>query len=373
MKVLVVGPIAPTGYGVVASHLVWAMSKLADVALRPIGPMDASWFSKKVREACQIAEYAGRKGTFRPDYTLGVWHEWDHPQAPEQPYIAMPTFELDRVRPEAIVSLGKCHRVLVSSRWCEQILKSQLDNVHMEHFHGVDRDIFNEKGLRRPSSRDPFRILNIGKLEFRKGHDIVIQTLAFLLSHNFDVHLWTMWTNPFLRPQMHHDMLEGWVADAAAENGIEASDIRDHIFQVGFKKTPEEVAAIIKVCHYGLYPYRAEGWNLPLLETMSCGLPVGATDVTGPGDYLHGGNAYLFGGVVTDAHDGIWFGQGRAVGNWFTPSRSSIVDSLSKAINAFQLGKLAPNEEGIKTAQEFTWHRAAERVVGWLGQGCPLS
>jgi len=381
MDIQIVGPAAGTGYGVVASHLCWALSQLEDthVSFIPIGSVDLWWFEDKVRLAVTDAMRLEEAATQKPDFTLCIWHEWDHPPigrvTPEQlakmsdKYIAMPTFELDRIRPGAPQSLSNCWRVLVSSKHClDVLLKAGLTNARMKLFHGVDTEVFKPD----PLGKGPrMRLLNIGKMEKRKGHDLCIKALAWCLSEGMELDLWCMWNNPFIRGQ-EAVMMDGWIRDAASTYGLSIDELRKHIMRIGSRDKPSQVAQVINSCDAGLYPFRAEGWNLPLLETMACGLPVVATYYSGPVEYLTGSGSCLVDGDFADADDGLWFGPGKLEGRWLEPYLTSICRGIHELYIRWQSGQ-SGNPNGIKVAEEFTWSRAAKRVRSWLASGCELS
>ena len=62
----------------------------------------------------------------------------------------------------------------------------------------------------------------------------------------------------------------------------------------------------------GVFPARAEGWNLELLEMMSCGKNVIATNYSSHTEFCNSENCMLVETTeLEDAHDGKWFrGQG---------------------------------------------------------------
>src|SRR5207247_1086784 len=55
---------------------------------------------------------------------------------------------------------------------------------------------------------------------------------------------------------------------------------------------PHALAALYRSADCFVLPSRGEGWGMPLLEAMACGLPVIATDWSGPRDFLKEDWAY---------------------------------------------------------------------------------
>jgi glycosyltransferase involved in cell wall biosynthesis len=388
MDIQVIGPIASTGYGVVTTQLITSLllASTEDVIIRchPIGPIDSSQMPDSVRKCVGEAVRAELAAPNRPDYTLCIWHEWDHPPKMlgksirmADKYVAMPTFELDQIKPEAIECLSKCWRVLVSSKHCYDVLTcSGLCNVAMRQFHGVDQSIFKPIDLNRPSLLNSKMILvNIGKMEKRKGHDICIQAVAHMLKENKEVHLFAAWDNPFLPATTQMDLMNSWEAEAASSSGVNRSLIHHRISRIGWNSDPGFLNRVMNLAHVGLYPYRAEGWNLPLLESMSAGLRVVATGYSGPMEYLkQTEDSTLVLGDLVDAQDGIWFGPGRLEGKWMEPDLDGILANLHHFYHRWAKHELdKPSIETVRMASEFTWFKAATRVWNWLESGCELS
>ena len=114
----------------------------------------------------------------------------------------------------------------------------------------------------------------------------------------------------------------------------------------------------------GVFPSRAEGWNLEALELMACGKQVIITNYAAHTQFCNTKNSLL---VDIDekelAFDNKWFfGQG----NWAKISEKqiqSIANHMSSVYNAKKTGSDMVNYEGIKTANQFTWSKSAEKLL----------
>ena len=102
-------------------------------------------------------------------------------------------------------------------------------------------------------------------------------------------------------------------------------------------------------------PYRAEGFNLPVLEAIACGLPVIASSGGATDDFCNDDVAWRIEttpGTRTDPVSGETL-------RFVEP----VFDDLVCAMTAFAKG-LRPQALGRERVLEaFTWQRAAEKVV----------
>jgi glycosyltransferase involved in cell wall biosynthesis len=142
--------------------------------------------------------------------------------------------------------------------------------------NGVDTTLFAPNTSPLPiRSRKKFRFLFVGGTIARKGIDLLLE--AYLQSFSAD------------------DDVTLIVKDMGAGNIYQGQGVGDRIRQIQQDpRTPEivyldqdlnarDIAALYTACHCLVHPYRGEGFALPVLEAMSCGLPVivtagGATD-----------------------------------------------------------------------------------------------
>lgn len=378
MHIRIIGPVAPTGYGVVTRQLTLALAKLgARVSLLPIGPTSMERMSSGERLVIPTAIANRQPG--QPDMDLVVWHEWDHPPvhlpadtAYSKRYVALPIFELDRLREGAFEALSKCWRVLAGTRHAEKVLNNaHLDNVHYLPFMGVDNETF--KPIPRLRT-DRFTILNVGKQEYRKGHDLVIMLAARMLAFNArNFEFWCMWDNPFLPNNILVAQRDKWIMDAASAMRVDIGDIHDRIRMVSPVDTPEDMCQLINRCDVTLYPYRAEGWNLPLLEAMACGKQSIATYTSGPVDYMNKENALTIDVLDSEpAFDGVWF---KGQGNWAVPSLHQAFIHLARLYVQWgsSIEDMPANKAGVQTAKEFSWSATAHRLLDWITTACGAS
>ena len=64
------------------------------------------------------------------------------------------------------------------------------------------------------------------------------------------------------------------------------------VVMVNAEFAPYQMGSLYRSVDCFVLPTRGEGWGMPVLEAMACGLPVIATDWSGPADYLHEGVGY---------------------------------------------------------------------------------
>ena len=121
----------------------------------------------------------------------------------------------------------------------------------------------------------------------------------------------------------------------------------------------------------GVYPYFAEGWNLPLIESMACGLPCIASDCTGPTEYLNKDNHISLTKFVKEiAYDAMFF-DGKS-GNWNAVSVKELVEKMNVAMENLDALK-SVSEAGIKTANEFSWDNSAAKMMEIINNEKPFN
>lgn len=115
----------------------------------------------------------------------------------------------------------------------------------------------------------------------------------------------------------------------------------------------------------GIFPARAEGWNLELLEMMSCGKHVIATDYSGHTEFCTTDNTHLIKiDNLETAYDGVWFDGSK--GFWAEISenqKDQTVEYMRSIYVRKNDGSLSPNLAGIKTATKFSWKNSVDELL----------
>jgi glycosyltransferase involved in cell wall biosynthesis len=341
------GPCNPLGYGVASSNILGALSEKTRLNLFPIGPVQIS--NPKLTDTINKALDNSKSANFEAP-TVKIWHQ--HAlleRVGNGPYYGFPIFELDRFTEQELLNLRCPHKLLVCSNWAKDILEDNgFENVSVVPL-GVDSEIFypNEK-----ENSDTYKFFTIGKWELRKGHDVIIECFnkAFEENDNVELHMATF--NPFFQGQMEFKAHE-WA------NLAKGSKLGQKIFLYGQFPSHNHIADFIRQMDCGLFPSRAEGWNLELLESMACGKPVIATNYSAHTEFCTPENSNLIDITVSEtANDGVWFnGQGE----WaFIGQRqkAQIIDYMRYCYK-----ERPENKAGIRTAEHFSWENSATRLL----------
>lgn len=202
-----------------------------------------------------------------------IHHDYQHdfgsvsvPQ--EGKFIAVRTWDFGRFPEKWVEKSGECDQLWVHSRWVKwNAVKSGIDKNRIKVIpHGIDEKIFRPAGKKYGLSTDrSFKFLFVGATVFRKGIDILLKAFGMAFDTHDDVCL-VIKDNPrdvFYSGIKHRDEISALRRD---KNYPELIYIDEYLY-------PRELASLYRACNIGVFPYRAEGFCLPILEAMACGLP----------------------------------------------------------------------------------------------------
>jgi len=351
----VVSPINQLGYGVAGLNICKELDRISPVSLFPISQPTVT-----SQEDFDIIQDMIRNSK-KPDFNapcLRIWHQHDMSQfVGRGEKIGFPIFELDSFNEIEKHHLSWLDKIFVCSNWAKDVILKEINIPENKVFVvplGVDRSIFKESTL-DIEDKDVTIFFNCGKWEFRKGHDIIPEAFSRAFSNQDDVELWMMCENPFLS----EDEKMRWI------DLYKSSPLGDKIRILDRAETHEGVYNIMSSVSCGVFPARAEGWNLELLEMMSCGKPVIATDYSAHTEFCTKENSFL---VSIDseekAYDGKWF-DGKT-GSWAHLGESQI-DQISSHMKHIHDNKISYNSAGIETAKRYTWKNSAIKVREAIG------
>lgn len=225
---------------------------------------------------------------------------------------------------------------------------------------GVDPHLFQPKSINLDrvnqdnSDREErfFRFVCVGKWERRKGIDLLIRAFGQAFSPHDRVELVLHSHNGYV-PNFD---LAAAIAQAARRLGAEHHRI--------LPSYPAGRLALIRLLQSAdafVLPTRGEGWGLPILEAMACGLPCIVTDWSGLRAFAHPGNAYLIPvKSLVPVDDPQFFDPNLDWGRWAEPDSEALVELMRRVYvdraAARRIGAIARAE----AAEFWSWDRAAQ-------------
>jgi glycosyltransferase involved in cell wall biosynthesis len=257
--------------------------------------------------------------------------------------------------------------VVTPSRWVRDRL---LDYGYAEHGirvlpHGVDTAVFHplSEAVRQQSrvnigfGADAVVFLNVGSPTWNKGVDVLVEAFARLLPEfptarlilKDGSHLYGLSVASTLRNlSLKHPAL---VTDALAAA----------IAVVSSNMSQAELCQLYNVCDCYVSPYRAEGFNLPVLEALACGKPVIVTSGGSTDDFCHGAAVTRIASIFNRGPLGEFENA-----CWLDPQLGALIDCMRQA------AERSPHDASFATAaveqaQKYTWDRAATTIADLFG------
>jgi glycosyltransferase involved in cell wall biosynthesis len=151
---------------------------------------------------------------------------------------------------------------------------------------GIDPSVFTPDGPARALATDKrFRFLFVGGVSLRKGTDLLLDAYARAFTRADDVCLVLKDHSGDLFYRENH--ARGRIA------GLQSDPDAPEILHLDEFLPEAELAALYRSCDVAVFPYRAEGFCLPILEAMASGTPSIAPDFGACLDFCTPGTSWL--------------------------------------------------------------------------------
>jgi glycosyltransferase involved in cell wall biosynthesis len=281
-------------------------------------------------------------------------------------------FDRTTFSPEAIAQLNRFDSVIAGSAWNGAYLRDLGVRNVIDNIQGIDASRFHP-APRRGLLGDRFAIFSGGKIEHRKGQDIVAAAFRAFRQRHDDAVLVTSWHNAWPRAEGVREIMRSKVFDGAdLLDGEGRIDVRRWLSRNGVPEDsvialPEIPNAllppVIRECDVALFPNRCEGGtNLVAMETLALGVPSLLSANTGHMDLLDRqiGFALADQSPVPEAdaspdHD-VW--------------GESSVDEIVERLEAVYRNREAFREVALAHArlmEDLSWTRQIDRLLVHLG------
>jgi glycosyltransferase involved in cell wall biosynthesis len=211
-----------------------------------------------------------------------VWIRHQYPAKSDAPkgtkWVIMQPWEFSQLRKDFADTFNQADEIWTPSHFCRNVfIRSGVQANKIQVIpNGINPVLFTPQGtVPELPTKKKFKFLFVGGTIYRKGIDILLEAYTKTFNNNDDVCL-------IIKDMGGNSFYKGQTAEQLIEN-IRKNPSAPEILYSDATMTDEQMAELYRSCDVFVSPYRGEGFSLPTLEAMACGLPVivtkgGATD-----------------------------------------------------------------------------------------------
>jgi len=224
--------------------------------------------------------------------------------------------------------------------------------------HGVDIDTFHPMPALRTVTRrslalvdDAFVFLSIGAMTGNKGIDVLMKAFAQVSRSFPHARLVLKGMDPLYKSK---DLLRRSLQTLSTQDQQQVSDRTTYL---GRSFSNRKLAQFYQIADAYVSPYRAEGFNIPVLEAAACGIPVICTGGGPTDDFVADGFARK---IASEKMSGRIDDQDMVR---LEPSVEHLIDLMRTAIEDQAWRAQAAAAGPAHVGANFTWERAVAALV----------
>ena len=217
---------------------------------------------------------------------------------------------------------------------------------------GVDVNTFfpDSNLIKHPLTTDGrFKFFLAGRWDYRKSIKEIIETFIKTFDKDEPVDLIISVDNPFSGDNMK-----------TTEERLKHYGLNDDRIKIVHFPPREEYIQLLKSCDAFVSCARSEGWNLPLIESMACGIPSIYSNCSGQLEFAKGKGlpVKIVGEKPVDASTYSHFND--SIGNYYEPDFNDLGKQMWEVVTNHSYYKQSSLEESEEIRRNFNWGRIAE-------------
>ena len=222
--------------------------------------------------------------------------------------------------------------------------------------HGVDTAVFRKLDQIRIQYREKlglngFVFMNVGAMTENKGIGLLLKAFAAVASERPDVHL-ILKGSDGLYPSA--ELLQKSLSDLSVS---EQAMVISKCSYIGHSLSMAEMAAIYQVADAYVSPYKAEGFNMPVLEALACGIPVICTGGGATDDFVTEECALKIDSKVTPISVGDYWGE------MVNPDLDHLIQLMFQVMDDTEWANSASTSAITHVNQHYTWDIVTDKLV----------
>lgn len=267
--------------------------------------------------------------------------------------------------PKDWLKLQQADQIWVPSEFVKQAFwRAGFAQEHVRVLpNGVDTEVFCPQGEKfQLTTKASFKFLFVGGLIERKGIDLLLTAFQQAFDAEDVCLVLKDWGSQSVYAlEAYRHQLQG-----SRSSGPEIVYLGDHDLSAN------QLAALYRSCDVYVHPYRGEGFGMPILEAMACGLPVIVTD-GGPATEFCPEAATWFVRALPEFDPTLAGGAEKLVSTpwWFQPDLDSLIQALRQAWQArerLQDKKAAARQAALNYDWQIIAHAYAQAIADVLSQ-----